>query len=84
MPMKRDDLIEYLNKKYPEIDADYSEDFGVSGGGIWLKGTEDMCWDSEILAFQTDATLNEVNDFLSENGWFIEPYDHGTFMIWKA
>lgn len=81
MKVTRDEAIEIINKKYPQLRAVPSEDFDGSKNGIWFKGTE--CVDFEGLPVLEDSMVNEkLDDFLNSLGFFGEPYDAGTLMAY--
>ena len=81
--MKRDTLIKNLNSKF-NLNAVPSEDFNGNKGGIWIR--DDICKPETDYYNYAEGTMdpdNKLNKFLDSKGWFAEPYDSETIMIWK-
>lgn len=88
--LTKQELIDLLNEKYKEIGAtDAAEFYGHESDGVWLKGTETQIinghrvYDDNAF-FQQDGVNPELESLFKENGWYGEPYDSGTLMVWKA
>jgi hypothetical protein len=63
-----------------------SEEFDGVEGGIWSTGEEtlpDGLYLYDSWGDITNGTHPEIKPWLEEAGWFIEPVDPGTLMIWK-
>ena len=95
--MKRKALMAKL--KAMDMEVETTETFygpGGSAGGIWIKdgdgATNDRGhepfnyysweWDADE-EFYTRNTRNDVRAMLTKAGWFSEPYDSMTFMLWE-
>ena len=84
-------LCKKLNAAYPNIDAvPYNEFTGedkVEQDGIWLKGSEDL--DKDGLPYfdywcMTGSQYHEgVEAMADKHGFYCEPYDAGTLMLWR-
>lgn len=82
--MKLDAMLDALYKKF-NLNAVPSEDFDGHKGGIWIR--DDICKKETDFYPYAEGTMDEsnvLNQFLSENGWFAEPHDSETIMIWVA
>ena len=82
--MDLDTMLDALNKKF-NLNAVPSEEFDFHAGGIWIR--DDICkkeTDFYPYAEGTGDDNNILNQFLVENGWFAEPHDSETIMIWEA
>lgn len=78
----RDEVIEIINKKYPQLEAETSESFDGSENGIWFKGTESARFKGKSIL--NDSMVNEeLEEYLNSLGFFGEPYDAGTLMAYK-
>jgi len=81
--MKREKLILALQGKW-QLNAVPSEDFGEHyRNGIWIR--DDICKPSTDYYNYADATLedNKLNRFLTRAGWFAEPYDSETILLYR-
>jgi hypothetical protein len=82
--VSRKKLIGLISKKYPESQPSESEEFDSNiKDSIWLLGTEYMGWSASCLHMSSEPTLNDFTEFVESKGWFIEPYDEGTFFLHK-
>lgn len=88
--LSKQELIALLNEKYIEIGAtDASDFFGHEAGGIWLRGTEVQVINGNRVydehTFHDEGGINpELEALFKKHGWYGEPYDAGTLMVWKA
>lgn len=94
--VSRDEMIEKLNKKFPNIWTKKSEDFyndPKKNTGIWTGGEGSTFVDAnkEKEAFNVTGNgdknyVEEVHKdlakFLEANGWYTESYDAGTFFFY--
>lgn len=64
-------------------------------GGIWVRSTESSYigesrafnyyageWDHKERTY-TDGVHNKIYKFLEKHGWYAEPYDAGTYMLYS-
>lgn len=83
--MNRNILIEKLNNDF-NLNAVPSEEFDSSSvGGIWIR--DDICKPETDFYPYAEGTMNEsnkLNKFLDNAGWFAEPYDSETIMIFES
>jgi hypothetical protein len=83
--MKRETMMKNLLKKF-NLNAVPAEDFyGDSRStGIWIRGS--ICKAETDWYNYAEATMeeNRLNDYLKKNGWYAEPYDAETIMLWTA
>jgi len=82
--MKRSTLIRNLQDTF-NLNAVASEEFeSDSWGGIWIR--DDICKPETGFYPYADGTSqdNELNDFLRKAGWFAEPHDSETIMLWEV
>jgi len=91
--MNRDELIEELQKRYPQKTFRTTEEFDGTEGGIWTSG-EDGQLHAGLPLFdyysQDGGSKSYIfgvrtflHNWLEENDWYCEWYDAGTVMIWK-
>lgn len=80
--MKRNTLIKNLHTEF-NLNAVPSEEFGNAAGGVWIR--DDICKPETDYYNYAEGTMedNRLNRFLSDAGWFAEPYDSETIFIWK-
>jgi len=80
--MKRNTLIKQLQSKF-NLNAVPSEEFDGAEGGIWIR--DDICKQETDWYPYAEGTMqkNDLNRFLTKAGWFAEPYDSETIMIWQ-
>ena len=83
--MKRSTLMRTLQEKF-NLNAVPSEEFERdSWGGIWIR--DDICkpeTDWYQYANDTANDNNKLNKFLATVGWFAEPYDNMTILMWEV
>jgi len=83
--MKRSTLIRILQEKF-NLNAVPSEEFESDRwGGIWIR--DDICkpeTDHYQYANDTANKANKLNQFLATVGWFADPYDNMTIMMWEV
>jgi len=83
--MKRSTLIRNLQDTF-NLNAVASEEFeSDSWGGIWIR--DDICKPETNFYPYADGTAdetNKLNDFLRKAGWFAEPHDSETIMLWEV
>jgi hypothetical protein len=79
-------LINKINKAMPKALAAPSADFyGDNSKGIWLRGSEDFAEDgARVFNYYNDDNLlhPKLEKIIKDAGWYAEPYDSGTCMIW--
>jgi len=91
--MKRKNLIEELQKRYPKKTFRTTEEFDGTEGGIWTSGEDEQLHAGlPLFNYYSQDGGNKsyvfgVNKFfyawLEDNGWYCEWYDAGTVMIWE-
>lgn len=83
--MKRETMIKNLAKKF-NLNAVPAEEFygEGKGAGIWIRGS--ICKPETDFYNYAKATMekNKLNDYLKKNGWFAQPYDAETIMMWQS
>ena len=93
MSLTRKKLMALIDKNYPNLNLDTSENFNSRKGGVWVRGTEDgICGRNGLLLFNYYAqgeffefgVNTELVQYLYCYGWFAEWNDAGTIMFWKA
>lgn len=79
----RNTVMKALQEKFV-LNAVPSEDFDGSEGGIWIR--DDICKPETDYYPYAEGTMqeNELNTFLTKAGWFAEPYDSETIMIYRS
>ena len=82
--LNRNAMIESLKSNF-NLSSKPAEDFYADDTidtGLWIN--DDICKPETDYYNYADGTLenNKLNDFLKKNGWFAEPYDGETIMIW--
>ena len=85
--LNHNEVIELLNKTFPELKAvDSAEFYGDSEytGGMWFKGSEKGLAPNGLPLFDywnDDQDVHkELEDMLHKHGYYAEPYDSGTLM----
>lgn len=85
---RRLQLIIELNECWPQLKAVPSEDFHPSmEDGIWFRGSDDILdglpiFDEWVFP-DTEGMFPEIYSFVTEAGWFFEPYDGCTQFAWR-
>jgi len=84
--MKRETMMKNLSNKF-KLNAVGAEEFfgeGRSGTGIWIRGN--ICKVETGWYNYAEATMeeNKLNDYLKKNGWYAEPYDAETIMMFPS
>lgn len=77
-------MIRMLREKF-DLPAVSREEWDGSAEGIWIRG--DICNAKTDWYPYADGTMdmdNVLNRFLSSKGWFAEPYDSETIMMYKV
>lgn len=87
----RSQVIKLLEKKYPKMMLNLSEDFNGTEGGIWTSGEDHLSAKDDYSLFNyysEDHTRydlgvhKEIGELLEKHGWYAEWYDAGTVMLW--
>jgi len=81
--MKRSTLMNQLETKF-DLKTDTTESFGIGKGGIWIR--DDIANEKTEFYNYSEGTMvenNILNQFLFKNGWFAEPYDSETIMLYQ-
>ena len=86
------EMVELVNKAYPNARAVPVSEFydDPSKKGIWFKGSEDCDVVQGNAMFEyynedwlpTSGVNPDFDEFMTEHGWFCEPYDSGTLMAY--
>ena len=86
--MKQKQMIKELETKFKlnavsrfEFDATLID--GKEPQGIWIK--DDICKESTDLYRYAEDTMNDdniLNKFLTKHGWYAQPYDPETIMVY--
>ena len=80
--MNQETLIKNLVNKF-ELRAVPMEEWDGSDTGIWIK--DDICRESTDYYRYAEDTMNDdniLNKFLSANGWYAQPYDSETILLY--
>jgi len=85
--MKQAQLINHLNKLFPEARAVAREEFDGSNVGVWFRGSEDFLANGERVFDHYEVSWNfgmnpAIEVVLEKAGWYSEPYDAGTAMAY--
>jgi len=81
--MKQEQMIKELESKF-KLNAVPMEEWDGSDNGIWIR--DDICKKETGFYNYAEDTMNDnniLNQFLSSNGYFAEPYDSETIMIYE-
>ena len=81
--MKQEQMIKELESKF-KLNAVPMEEWDGSDNGIWTR--DDICKKETGFYNYAEDTMNDnniLNQFLSSNGYFAEPYDSETIMIYE-
>jgi hypothetical protein len=88
----RTQMMNKLEKKYPNLFMRTTEEFNGSEGGIWSSAENgDEAKDGfPLFEYYTEnhtryelGVHNEIYEFLEKYGWYAEWNDPGTIMFWK-
>ena len=77
-------MIRMLREQF-NLNAVSREEWDGSATGIWIR--DDICKPETDYYPYADGTMdmdNVLNKFLSSKGWFAEPYDSETIMMYKG
>ena len=82
-------MIKELESKFklnavPRFEFDATLIDGKEPQGIWIR--DDICKESTGFYNYAEDTMNDsniLNQFLSSKGWYAEPYDAETIMIYE-
>ena len=84
LKMKQEEMIKQIENKF-KLNAVPRSDFdGVESDGIWIR--DDICKESTDFYNYAEDTMNDdniLNKFLSANGWYAQPYDAETIMLYE-
>ena len=95
MATDRDELMNILKAKYPNMFMRTTEEFRSGyNGGIWSSGEDGLPAEDGMPLFEYYAedpnekryilgVHKEIYNLLEEHGWFAEWNDPGTIMFWK-
>lgn len=89
--MNQHDLINLINSVIPEARATTTGEFygvetGLESEGIWIRGSEEYAADGRKIFdyLNTNSLLHhKLQKLVIKVGWYVEPYDSGTCMLWK-
>ena len=83
--MKQEEMIKQIKNKF-KLNAVPRSDFdGVESDGIWIR--DDICKESTDFYNYAEDTMSDdniLNKFLSANGWYAQPYDAETIMMYEV
>lgn len=93
MAKTRDEMMELLEGKYPNMFLRTTEEFDGSKGGIWTSGEDGLTAKDGFKLFNYYAedfqekryifgVHKEIRSLLEKHGWFAEWYDCGTIMLY--
>ena len=90
MATTREQMMELLKAKYPNMFLRTTEEFDGCKDGIWTSGEESPSAKDGFPLFNYYAEGNrydlgvhtEIYDFLEGHGWYGEWHDCGTIMLW--
>ncbi len=82
--MRRDTLIKNLGTKFGLSAVHADKFYGCPTEGIWIN--DDICTEKTDFYPYADGTLddNKLNTYLHSKGWFAEPHDSETIMLYRA
>ena len=86
--MNQETLIKNLETKFklnavPRFEFDATLIDGKEPQGIWIR--DDICKESTEYYRYAEDTMNDnniLNKYLKDNGWYAEPYDSETIMLY--
>jgi hypothetical protein len=87
----REQMMELLEVKYPEMILRTTEEFNGGNGGIWTSGEDDLPAKDNFPLFNyySDGKQyilgvhTEMYNFLEKHGWYAEWHDAGTIMLYQ-
>ena len=87
--MNQETMIKELESKFklnavPVFEFDATLIDGKEPQGIWIR--DDICKESTGFYNYAEDTMNDsniLNQFLSSNGYYAQPYDSETIMIYE-
>lgn len=84
MATSRAALIKTLKAKFNLNAVDASEFYNYKTKGIWIR--DDICKPETDYYGYANATMeeNRLNSFLTSKGWYAEPYDSETIMLYPV
>lgn len=80
----KDALVQLLG---PTVHIRTSEEFGAGVGGLWMSNERPYDALGGLTIYDTDFNFEvhpKVGAILEKHGFFMEPYDAGTMMVWEA
>ena len=83
LAIPEDLMIVKLQEQF-NLNAVPMEEWDGSTGGIWIR--DDICKKETGYYRYAEDTMNDsniLNQFLSSNGYFAEPYDAETIMVYE-
>lgn len=95
MATSREEMIELLEAKYPNMFIKTTEEFDGSQGGIWSSGEDGLCAKDGHQLFHyysqdmsqkryIGGVHKEIYNFLNKYGWYGQWNDPGTIMFWEV
>lgn len=84
MAVSKNVMMERIQKKFALNAVDATDFYGYESDGIWIR--DDICTEKTGFYNYADGTMddsNVLNKFLNKAGWFAEPYDSETIMLYK-
>jgi len=87
--MNQETLIKNLETKFklnavPRFEFDATLIDGKEPQGIWIR--DDICKESTEYYRYAEDTMNDnniLNKYLKQHGWYAEPYDAETIMLYQ-
>ena len=91
MTKTREQMMELLEVRYPEMFLRTTEEFNGGKGGIWTSGEDDLPAKDNFPLFNyySDGKRyilgvhTEMYNFLEKHGWYAEWHDAGTIMLYQ-
>jgi|TARA_R100000908_G_scaffold61977_1_gene40643 hypothetical protein len=82
--MSESNLIDKIEKEFPESKPTPASHFAEGYEGIWFRGSEDSVDHVPIFDYWNEMTVHpKLSEILMNAGWYSEPYDAGTLMAFK-
>ena len=83
--MSESNLIDKIEKEFPESKPTPASHFAEGYEGIWFRGSEDVVDDVAIFDYWNEMAVHpKLSEILMNAGWYSEPYDAGTLMAFRA